>query len=93
MVYFYPISSYGWNSLGLTSLLDKCHQNVCTLGLLTRSVLIKIVWVFLRLVRNYYGENDIKKYQEEGVPKNLNFPFKIGYNSGCNMKYTWLLKV
>ena len=25
--------------------------------------------------------------------KNRNFRLKIGYNSGCNIKYTWLLKV
>ena len=25
--------------------------------------------------------------------KNRNFWLKIGYNSGCNIKYTWLLKV
>ena len=39
---------YGWNSPGRTSLLEECHQNVCTLGLLTRSVLIEIAWDFLR---------------------------------------------
>ena len=54
---------YGWNSPGRTSLLDECHQNVCTLGLLTRSVLIEIAWVFLRLVRNCHWTDDIKKYQ------------------------------
>ena len=37
---------YGWNSCGRESLLDECHQNVCTLGFLTRSVLIKIAWGF-----------------------------------------------
>ena len=52
---------YGLNSPGRTSLLDECHQNVCTLGLLTRSVLIEIAWGFLRLVRNW--KDDIKKYQ------------------------------
>ena len=25
--------------------------------------------------------------------KNQNFPLRIGYNSGCNIEYTWLLKV
>ena len=58
-----PYDPYGWNSPGRTSLLDECHQNVCTLGLLTRSVLIEIAWGFLRLVRNCHGEDDIKKYQ------------------------------
>ena len=57
------LTTYGWNSPGRTSLLDECHQNVCTLGLLTRSVLIKIAWFFLRLVRNCHGEEDTKKYQ------------------------------
>ena len=38
------ILAYGWNSPGRTSLLEECHQNVCTLGLLTRSVLIKNAW-------------------------------------------------
>ena len=57
------VSLYGWNSPGCTSLLDECHQNVCTLGLLTRSVLIEIAWGFLRLVRNCHWTDDIKKYQ------------------------------
>ena len=61
--------SYGWNSPGRKSLLDECHQNVCTLGLLTRSVFIEIAWGFLRLVRNCHWTDDIKKYQLEGVPK------------------------
>ena len=54
---------YGWNSPGRTSLLDQCHKNVCTLGLLTRSVLIEIAWGFLGLVRNCHWTDDIKKYQ------------------------------
>ena len=54
---------YGLNSPGRTFLLDECHQNVCTLGLLTRSVLIEIACFFLRLVRNCHGKDDIKKYQ------------------------------
>ena len=37
-------NAYGWNSPGRESLLDKCHKNFCTLGLLTR--------IFLHLVRN-----------------------------------------
>ena len=56
-------SIYGWNSPGGESLLDECHPNVCTLGLLTRSVLIEIALGFLRLVRNCHGKDDIKKYQ------------------------------
>ena len=55
--------TYGWNSPGRTSLLDECPQNVCTLGLLTHAVLIKIAWGFLRLVRNCHWTDDIKKYQ------------------------------
>ena len=46
-----------------TSLLDECHENVCTLGLLTRSVLIEIAWGLLRLVRNCHWKDDIKKNQ------------------------------
>ena len=68
--------AYGWNSPGRESLLDECYQKVCTLGLLTRSVLIKIACFFLRLVRNCHGENDIKKYQLEGVPKKSKFSVK-----------------
>ena len=64
---------YGWNSPGRESLLDECNQNVCTLGLLTRLVLIEIAWGFLRLVRNCHGEDDIKKHQLEGVPKKSKF--------------------
>ena len=67
------VTIYGWNSPGRESLLDECHQNVCTLGLLTRSVLIEIAWGFLRLVRNCHGEDYIKKYQCEGVPKKSKF--------------------
>ena len=52
------------------SLLNECHQSVCTLGLLTHSVLIKIAWGLLSLVKNCHGEDDIKKYQLEGVSKN-----------------------
>ena len=59
MVYFYPISSYGWNSLGLTSLLDKCHQKG-----LTFSVLIEITWWFC-----VWSKIAMGKYQLEGVPK------------------------
>ena len=29
------------------------------------------------------------KHFQEGVPKNLNFRFEIGYNWGYNIKYTW----
>ena len=57
------ISLYGWYSSGRESLLDECHQNVRTLGLLTRSVLIEIAWGFLRLVRNCHWKDDIKKHQ------------------------------
>ena len=57
------VCTYGWNSPGRESVLDECHQNVHTLGLLTRSVLIKIAWGFLRLVRNCHWTDDIKKYQ------------------------------
>ena len=35
-----------WNSPGGTYLFDEYHQNVRTLGLLTRSVLIEIAWGF-----------------------------------------------
>ena len=42
----FGIYTYGWNSPGRESLLDECHQNVRTLGLLTRSVLIGIVCFF-----------------------------------------------
>ena len=55
--------TYGWNSPGREPLLDECHQNVCTLGLLTRSVLIEIAWGFLHLVKNCHGKDDIKEYQ------------------------------
>ena len=34
-------------------------------------------------------ENISKKVSQ----KNQNFALKIGNNSGCNIKYTWLLKV
>ena len=64
---------YGWNSPGRESLLDECHQNICTLGLLTQSVLIRIAWGYLRLVKNCHGEDVIKKYQQEGVPKKSKF--------------------
>ena len=40
------LKAYGWNSPRWESLLDKCHQNVCTLLLLTRSVLIEIACFF-----------------------------------------------
>ena len=73
---------YGWNSPGRTSLLDECHKNVCTLGLLTRSVLIEIVCFFLRLVRYCHGEGDIKKYQLEGVP-NQKFLIKSAMIQGA----------
>ena len=61
--------AYGWNSQGWESLLDECHQKVCTPGLLTRSVLIEIAWGFLSLVRNCDGEDDMKKNLFKGVPK------------------------
>ena len=35
----------------------------------------------------------LKNISKKVSQKNQNFPVKIGYNSGCNMKYTWLLKV
>ena len=35
------------------------------------------------------GKNIFKKVSQ----KIRNFLLKIGYNSGCNIKYTWLLKV
>ena len=35
------------------------------------------------------AKNISKKVSQE----NQNFPLKISYNSGCNMNYTWLLKV
>ena len=60
----FPIQCiYGWNLPGRTSQLDKCHQNVCTQGLLTRSVFIEIAWGLLRLVRNSHGKDYIGKYQ------------------------------
>ena len=61
---------------------DVMTYDVMEYDVITRSVLIEIAWSFLRLVRNIHGE--------EGVSKNQNFQLKIGYNSGCNMKYTWL---
>ena len=76
------MTAYGWNSPGWESLLDECHQNVCTLGLLTRSGLIEIAWGFLRLVRNGHGDDDIKKISERRCSKKG----KIGYNSGGNIK-------
>ena len=48
------INVYGWNSPGRTSLLDECHQNVLTLGLLMCSVLIEIaclVWSEISTVK------------------------------------------
>ena len=70
----FPVMS---NKPGRTSLIDKCHQNICTLGLLMRTVLIKLhVCLFLRPVRNYHGTDDIKKYRLEGVPKKSKFPVK-----------------
>ena len=35
----------------------------------------------------------LKNISKKVSQKNQNFPLKIGYNSGCNIKYTWLLKV
>ena len=58
----FGIYTYGWNSPGRESLLDECHQNLRTLGLLTRSVLIEIAWGFLRLVKYCRREDYIKKY-------------------------------
>ena len=39
------------------------------------------------------GQIILKNISKKVSQKNRNFPLKIGYNSGCNMKYTWLLKV
>ena len=65
------------------SLLNECHQSVCTLGLLTHSVLIKIAWGLLSLVKNCHGEDDIKKISiRRCLKKNQNFPLKIVYNMG-----------
>ena len=74
-------------------ILDECHQNVCTLGVLMRSVLIKVACFFCIWSEIATGKMISKNISEKVSQKNQNFPLKIGYNSGCNMKYTWLLKV
>ena len=85
---------YDWNSLGRTSLLGKCHQNVRTLELLIHWFLIEIT-LFFFCVWSEIGMGKIifKNISKMMFQKNPNFQLKIGYNSGCNMKYTWLLKV
>ena len=35
----------------------------------------------------------VKTFSRRCPKKNRNFRLKIGYDSGCNIKYTWLLKV
>ena len=87
------LSKYGWNSPGPTSLSGECHQNFCTLGLLTCSFLIKIacffcVWSEMGTGKLIWKKNTLKVSQ-----KNQKFSLKIVYHSGCDMKYTWLLKV
>ena len=72
---------------------DECHQNVCTLGLLMRSVLIEIACFFCVWSEIATGKMILKNISKKVSQKNQNFPLKIGYNSGCNMKYTWVLKV
>ena len=84
---------FGWNSPVREFLLDECHQNVRTLRLLTRSVLIEITCFFCVWSEIATGKMILKNISKKVSQENQNFPLKIGYNSGCNMKYTWLLKV
>ena len=68
--------TYGWNSPGRTSWFGECHQNICTLGLLTRSFFIDIARDILRLVRNWYWTITIKINYIQGVQKKSKFPVK-----------------
>ena len=89
---------YGWNLPGSTSILAECHQRYLSNKLINQSP------NHVQSGRSP-GLNFWKKCTNPWLPgicKNIfkkvsqkiqNFRLKIGYNSGCNIKYTGLLKV
>ena len=55
-----------------------------------RLVLIKIAWGFFFVWPEIATEKMISKnISKKASQKNKNFPLKISYNSGSNMKYTY----
>ena len=74
--------AYGWNLPGSTSLLGECHQIMCKADVLKEMhesfCVLSMKGRLLRICKNIF-----KKVSQ----KTRNFQLKIGYNSGCNIKY------